>query len=200
MVERAWVRLTGTCAACVAFAEGMHAGAAEIRAREGGPAPERCTELPSPFGPLLVAAGRRGVTRVAFAEHADTARLRAAAGPPDGPLAEVRRRFEAYFDGRAPDVGLDVDWDAVAPAAAPFLAAVRAIPHGEEAGYAHLHPESDRPGTGRACGLALGGNPLPFVIPCHRVVRGPGEPVDYTGGLERKHALMAFERAGARGG
>jgi methylated-DNA-[protein]-cysteine S-methyltransferase len=200
-VDRVQVVLEGTCAACGAFAAGLHAAARAVRTRPGAylrDAGDLAVEVvESPVGPLTLAASARGLVRVAFADHADARLLAGRAGgrraPAGGHLAAARAALAAYFGapGRQPDVA--VDWEAVPGAAREALAGTAAIPFAERRSY-HVLPEGGAPDDARTLGRWLGENPVPLVVPCHRVLRGTADLVDYTGGLERKHALLAGER------
>jgi methylated-DNA-[protein]-cysteine S-methyltransferase len=200
-VDQVQVVLEGTCASCASFAAGLHAAVRAVRHRAGAyvrDAAELAVDVvESPVGPLTLAASPRGLVRLAFADHAD-ARLLAerAGGRPGrrgGHLAATRSALEAYFGapGRQPEVA--IDWEAVPGAARSSLAGTAAIPFAQRRSY-HVLPEGGAPDDARALGRWLGENPVPLVVPCHRVLRGPADLVDYTGGLERKQALLAGER------
>lgn len=193
--DSAEIQLEGTCAACVAFAEGMHAGVSALsRDRAAWPA-ESWAIVPSPVGALLASASERGLTGLAFTETSATDPRPPASGPGDRVLAALGEQLDAYFAGLRETFDVAVDWGAVsAPALSP-LRAVRGVPYGTTAIYARLVDGTEAGDVSRGLGTAVGGNPMPIVIPCHRVVRGPGELVDYSGGVERKRALLALEGA-----
>jgi methylated-DNA-[protein]-cysteine S-methyltransferase len=155
----------------------------------------------SPVGRLLVAATERGVCRISFAPEAEAedeleelARrhgTRVLYSPK--PLAPARRQLDAYFEGRRTsfDVPVDVDW---LPAfQQQVLAELARVPFGRTATYGGLAALVGRPRAARAVGGALNRNPVPIVLPCHRVVGASGSLVGYAGGLERKRALLAHE-------
>ncbi|MGH2768111.1 MAG: methylated-DNA--[protein]-cysteine S-methyltransferase [Actinomycetota bacterium] len=138
----------------------------------------------SPIGPLGITLTAQGaVRRVGFGESA---------GPPLPPGRSPRSRLEAYFRGER-----DLDDLPVALQASPFrrlvLEAVRRIPPGEVRTYGWLASEIGRPTAARAVGRALAANPLPVVIPCHRVVAASGRLGGYAGGADKKRALLELE-------
>ena len=153
----------------------------------------------SPVGRLLVATTERGLCRISFvpepeAELEDLARrhgtrvLRSRR-----PLTSARRQLDAYFDGRRTsfDVPVDVDW--LPPFQQQVLGELARVPFGRTATYGGLAAKIGRPRAARAVGGALNRNPVPIVLPCHRVVGASGSLVGYAGGLERKRALLAHE-------
>jgi Fe2+ or Zn2+ uptake regulation protein/O6-methylguanine-DNA--protein-cysteine methyltransferase len=192
-VERVALIAAGVCAECRDFDRGVREGAADLVARPRVDAAALAGHCPeTPFGPLAVAASAAGVVRVAFAEHADFAALagrarrggRAARRHADA----AARSLGAYLAGvheRADDA---VDWSAV-PARAVLEAAAR-IPFGALCSYERLGV-ADRPFQ---LGRALGGNPLPILIPCHRVSCGSQLPGAYAGGAAARAWLSDFEQ------
>lgn len=150
----------------------------------------------SPLGTLLVAASERGVCRVSFAP--DVEALAAAAGPRvlrvPAPLAAARRQLDEYFAGTRRQFDLPVDLRA-APFQRSVLEELARLPYGEVATYGELARRIGKPRAARAVGGALNRNPLPIVIPCHRVVGAGGALVGYAGGVERKRALLDLEGA-----
>lgn len=157
----------------------------------------------SPFGPLLLAATKRGLARVAFPEEdADAVlqRLATRISPriveAPGPLDAARRELEEYFDGRRTQFELPLDWTLVGPFGRRVLAAASQIPYGGVLTYAQVAAQAGSPRGSRAAGNALGANPIPIVVPCHRVLRSGGALGGYAGGLERKRRLLELEGAG----
>lgn len=150
----------------------------------------------SPLGTLLVAASDRGVCRISY--DPDLEALAAAVGPRvlrvPGPLGEARRQLDEYFAGRRRSFELDLDLRAPA-FQRDVLRELARVPYGELATYGELARRIGRPRAARAVGGALNRNPLPIVLPCHRVVGASGALVGYAGGLERKRALLALEAA-----
>jgi methylated-DNA-[protein]-cysteine S-methyltransferase len=153
----------------------------------------------SPVGPLLVAATERGLCRISFdpvaedeldelAHRHGTRVLRSAK-----PLVPAHRQLDAYFEGRRTtfDVAVDTEW--LPRFQQDVLAELARVPFGRTATYGGLAALIGRPRAARAVGGALNRNPLPIVLPCHRVVGVSGRLVGYAGGLERKRALLAHE-------
>ncbi len=158
----------------------------------------------SPVGPLLLAATPRGLVRVGYlddpksdgervlaqlAEHVSPRILRAPRR-----LDQPRRELEQFFAGERRRFELALD---LRLARAGFrrrvLEATGRIPFGAVLSYRQVALAAGSPGAYRAAGNALGANPLPIVIPCHRVLHAGGGLGGYTGGLERKRALLAIE-------
>ena len=155
----------------------------------------------SPIGPLLLAATGRGVCRISFdpdpeAELEALARthgvrvLRAAR-----PVDDARRQLSDYFEGRRRAFELGVDTEALPAFQRLVLTELARVPYGEVATYGGLAARIGRPRAARAVGGALNRNPIPVVLPCHRVVGSTGSLVGYAGGLERKRALLDLEGA-----
>ncbi len=156
----------------------------------------------SPLGALLLAATRRGLVRVAFEEEetalpglAELVSPRLLEVPER--LAVFRHQLDEYFSGTRTRFDLPVDRALITGFRSPVLRTTSAIPYGSVATYGEVARRVGRPGAARAVGRALGGNPLPIVIPCHRVVRAGGEAGGYAGGTERKQHLLRLE-AGRR--
>lgn len=182
------------------------AGAAERAAARFGataPADVRITELDTPVGRVLAAATDRGLARLAYIDThggADAviddlaARVspRILERPAD--FDELARELEQYFAGMRRAFDLPVDWSLVPGFGRRVLRATARIPYGAVASYGEVAALAGSPGGARAAGNALGANPVPIVVPCHRVVRAGGALGGYTGGVERKERLLAVER------
>lgn len=159
------------------------------------------TTMPSPIGTLLLAATRDGLVRIAFAEEVDatlvelSGRLSPRLLELPSRLSAVRAQLDRYFDRRQTAFDLPVDRTLIAPFARRVLDRTSAIPYGEHASYAEVAREVGAPLAARAVGNALGSNPIPVVIPCHRVLRTGGTLGGYGGGLERKRFLLELEGA-----
>ena len=153
----------------------------------------------SPIGPLLVAATDRGLLRISFdpdVEHhlewlcriAGRNVLRAPRQV-DG----VRRELDEYFEGRRHSFDLAVDLRGVTPFTERVLMELARVPFGETATYAELAARAGSPKAARAVGMTMNRNPIPIVLPCHRIIGANGSLVGYAGGLERKLALLTLE-------
>jgi len=156
----------------------------------------------SPFGTLLAAATARGLVRLAFPEEdidSVLERLARRVSPrivqAPIPLDPVRRELEEYFAGRRRAFALKLDWTLVGPFARRVLAVTAEIPYGGVLSYAEVAADAGSPRGSRAAGNALGSNPMPIVVPCHRVLRSGGALGGYGGGVERKRWLLELEGA-----
>ncbi len=153
----------------------------------------------SPIGPLLVAATDRGLCRISFSPDpeeeldalARTFGNRVLRSP--GPVAEIRSELDDYFEHRRRDFDLPLDLRALAPFQRLVLEELARVPYGETATYGGLAARIGSPRAARAVGGALNRNPIPIVLPCHRVLGSTGSLVGYAGGIERKRALLALE-------
>jgi len=162
------------------------------------------TRLRTPIGRLLVVQGPRGVVRVGFEEEPEDdvlAEVAARLGPrlvaSDRELAATRDALAAYLEGETATLELPADLRLVA---APFRREAletlhRDVPRGEVITYAALARAAGHPRAARAVGTACARNPVPIVVPCHRVVPSGGGLGAYGGGPERKRALLALEGA-----
>ncbi|MFF2536878.1 methylated-DNA--[protein]-cysteine S-methyltransferase [Streptomyces cyaneofuscatus] len=159
----------------------------------------------SAIGPLLLAATPAGLVSVAFHARPDVrdaalAQLRTRLGmePVEAPgsprLAEPIRRLAAYFAGERQDFGLELDWSLTAGFHREVLRELESgVPYGTVVGYGELAARVGRPEGAQAVGAAMGSNPLPVVVPCHRVVESDGGLGGFGGGLETKRQLLALE-------
>ncbi|MQY33232.1 Methylated-DNA--protein-cysteine methyltransferase [Streptomyces sp. RB17] len=156
-------------------------------------------------GPLMLAASRDGLVNVVF--HAtDTVRDRAlerlaarlGAAPVEDPgsplLTEAIRQLRAYFAGERHDFDLPLDWSLISGFNRQVLRELATgVPYGTVVGYGDLAGRVGQPGGAQAVGAAMGANPLPVVVPCHRVVESDGGIGGFGGGLETKRKLLALE-------
>jgi methylated-DNA-[protein]-cysteine S-methyltransferase len=157
----------------------------------------------SPLGPLTVAATPRGLVRVAYTEFRSQdevlQELAAKVSPrvleAPGRLDEARRELDDYFEGRRTGFDLPIDWSVTRGFTEKVLRATARIGFGEVQTYADVASRAGSPRAVRAAGNALGANPMPVVVPCHRVVRTGGGLGGYTGGLHRKEFLLHLEGA-----
>ncbi|MET9525325.1 methylated-DNA--[protein]-cysteine S-methyltransferase [Streptomyces coeruleorubidus] len=159
----------------------------------------------SDIGPLLLAATREGLVNVIF--HATDAvrdraveRLASRLGtePVEAPgsplLTEAIRQVEAYFAGERQDFDLQLDWSLISGFNREVLRELASgVPYGTVVGYGDLAGRVGQPGAAQAVGMAMGANPLPVVVPCHRVVESGGGIGGFGGGLETKRKLLALE-------
>jgi methylated-DNA-[protein]-cysteine S-methyltransferase len=157
--------------------------------------------LPTPIGRVFVAVSDAGLVRVSFrrSEAAFVAALRAAldADVVHAPArtARVVRQLRAYFAGRRRRFDVPVDLGHLTPFHRRVLRATAAVPAGQVVSYGDIARRIGRPRGSRAVGQALGRNPVPIVIPCHRVVAAGGALGGYTGGLAIKRRLLRIEGA-----
>ncbi|MFF9061437.1 methylated-DNA--[protein]-cysteine S-methyltransferase [Streptomyces sp. NPDC101213] len=163
------------------------------------------TVVDTGIGPLLLAATREGLVNVVF--HADgpvrekaLRRLahRLGAEPVESPgsplLSEAIRQVGAYFAGERRDFALPLDWSLISGFNRQVLRELASgVPYGAVVGYGDLAERVGRPGGAQAVGMAMGANPLPVVVPCHRVVESDGGIGGFGGGLEAKRTLLALE-------
>ncbi|GAA2922625.1 methylated-DNA--[protein]-cysteine S-methyltransferase [Streptomyces mexicanus] len=157
------------------------------------------------IGPLLLAATADGLVNVVF--HATDAvreqalaRLasRLGAAPVEEPgsplLAEAIRQLQTYFAGRRQGFELPLDWSLISGFNRQVLRELASgVPYGTVVGYGDLARRVGQPGAAQAVGVAMAANPLPVVVPCHRVVESDGGIGGFGGGLETKRALLALE-------
>jgi methylated-DNA-[protein]-cysteine S-methyltransferase len=183
-------------------AAGLAARRLAERAAAEGLADVSYSPVDSPFGPLLAAATPRGLVRLAFPEESVEGVLERLANRISpriveavGPLEPVRRELDDYFSGRRRSFELTLDWSLIGPFGRRVLRATAGIPYGGVLTYAEVAAEAGSPRGSRAAGNALGANPIPIVIPCHRVLRSGGSIGGYGGGPERKRWLLELEGA-----
>ncbi len=154
----------------------------------------------SPFGPILLAATGLGLVMVSLpAQEPDTAlrRLSSEVSPRviEAParLDNVRRELDLYFSGRLREFDLPLDWQLTAGFRRRVLRATARIPYGETRSYTEMARRAGNQRAQRAAGSALGSNPIPIVVPCHRVLRSGGALGGYGGGPAMKEALLELE-------
>jgi methylated-DNA-[protein]-cysteine S-methyltransferase len=158
----------------------------------------------TPAGPVVAAITPRGLASLAYADApggadavVDALARRLSPRLVEAParLDEVRRELDEYFAGARTRFDVPVDWSVLAGFARRVLQATAAIPFGEVSTYARVAAAAGSPRASRAAGNALAGNPVPIVVPCHRVLRSGGALGGYTGGLHRKKLLLRLEGA-----
>ncbi len=158
----------------------------------------------SPLGSLLVARTETGLVRVAFAsqDHAAVLATLAEQVSPrvlraPGRLDDVARELDEYFEGRRSGFDLALDLRLAHGFRRDVLTHLRDIRYGATQSYAEVAAAAGHPKAARAVGSACRVNPLPIVVPCHRVVRADGSPGEYAGGAAAKRRLLALEAAPA---
>ena len=195
-VER---RLSDAAAGIEGPAQGARRRVAKA-AEEQGVLDVAYATVDSPFGPLTLAGTRRGLVRLAYPDAsaetvlADLAR-RVSPRVLEAPerLDEARRELEEYFEGRRTEFDLPVDLSLVRGFGRRVLGTTSRIPYGDVRTYGEVAARSGSPRASRAAGNALGANPIPVIVPCHRVVHAGGGLGGYTGGLDRKEFLLRLE-------
>ncbi len=151
----------------------------------------------SPIGTLLLAANDRGLCRIGFEPEDELDELERAFGRRilrvPSRLDSVRRQLDEYFEGRRREFELEPDLAPLPDFQRTVLHELGRVPFGEVTTYGALAGRVGRPRAARAVGGALNRNPIPIVVPCHRVVGSTGSLVGYGGGLDRKLALLRLE-------
>jgi methylated-DNA-[protein]-cysteine S-methyltransferase len=158
--------------------------------------------LDSPVGRLLVARTPVGLARIAYldgdAEETVLSDLAVRISPrlliAPRQLDEPRRELDQYFHGRRRSFDVALDLRLMTDFARRVLTATAAIPYGSVSTYRAVAIQAGSPRGSRAAGNALGANPLPIVLPCHRVLHSGGGLGGYTGGLDRKRTLLGIEQ------
>ena len=159
-------------------------------------------ELDSPVGPIVAAVTPRGLAQLAYRDFRGgldavleglASRLSPRVVEAPQRLDAVRRELDEYFGGRRQAFDLPLDLSLAAPFGREVLEACARIPFGQTSSYGAVAADAGRPKASRATGNALGANPIPIVVPCHRVLRTGGGIGGYTGGLEIKEHLLTLE-------
>jgi methylated-DNA-[protein]-cysteine S-methyltransferase len=155
----------------------------------------------TPVGTVLVATSQRGLCRISYNPEPEReveslartfgARVLRTARPID----PVRRQLEEYFDKRRTEFDLPIDLQLSAEFSVRVLKELALVPYGEVTTYGALAARADRPRAARAVGTVMNRNPIPIVLPCHRVVGANGSLTGYGGGLDRKELLLRLEGA-----
>ena len=167
--------------------------------RLGAAAAVHYTSLAAPIGRVLVAVGDAGLVRVGFrqSEAAFVAELERQLGVravrSTSQTAAVVAQLRAYFAGRRRRFEVPVDLSHVTPFVRRVLTATMQVPAGNLVSYGDIARRIGQPKGSRAVGQALGRNPIPIVIPCHRVIAAGGRIGGYTGGLAIKRRLLRIE-------
>lgn len=155
----------------------------------------------SPLGPLWIAVGPKGVLAIHYGAEPDAhelARIVRTYGP--GVLPDTRRtdpiarQLDQYWTGRRRAFDVPVDLSPLTPFQRRILGATRRVAFGEVSTYAKVAAQAGSERASRAAGQALGSNPIPIVVPCHRILASDGSLGGYAGGLEAKRRLLSLER------
>lgn len=180
---------------------GLHARLAEAAERDGD-LDIAYRVIDSPVGPLLVAATEVGLVRVAFAsENHDTVlqslseRISPRILLAPARLETVVRELEEYFDGNRQGFDVRLDWRLSGGFRSIVLQHLPEIGYGHTASYAAVAKLAGNPKAVRAVGSACAANPIPVIVPCHRVVRADGGMGGYLGGVDAKRTLLTLEAA-----
>jgi methylated-DNA-[protein]-cysteine S-methyltransferase len=177
---------------------------ATARALAAGAVDVAFARLDTPVGRLVAARTERGLVRLAYEDpdggpdpilDALAARLSPRLVEAPARLDDVRRELDEYFAGRRRRFEVPIDWSLASDFGRQVLRAISAIPFGSVRTYREIAAQAGNPRAVRAAGNACGANPVPIVIPCHRVLRSGGGLGGYTGGLDRKVALLRLEGA-----
>ena len=155
----------------------------------------------TPFGPLLVANTQRGLVKISFPSTHDTnetledlaTRISPRVLEAPAQLDDVRRQLDLYFEGRLREFDLPLDWQLSRGFRRRALRAIDRIPYGRTRSYTEVARSAGNERAVRAAGTACGANPIPIVVPCHRVLRSGGALGGYGGGLAMKEALLQME-------
>jgi methylated-DNA-[protein]-cysteine S-methyltransferase len=151
----------------------------------------------SPVGELLVAVTERGLCKIAYRPEEALDELAAGFGVRvlriPRRVDRVRRELDEYFEGKRRDFDLETDLSPVPAFQQLALRELAQVPFGQVTTYGALAARIGRPRAARAVGGAMNRNPIPIVLPCHRVVGSTGSLVGYAGGLDRKEALLRLE-------
>ncbi|HWP32908.1 MAG TPA: methylated-DNA--[protein]-cysteine S-methyltransferase [Solirubrobacterales bacterium] len=157
-------------------------------------------EVDSPFGPLLLATTPRGLVRVslpAYGREETLEELAARISPRvlEAPerLDGARRELDLYFDGKLTEFELAIDWQLTGGFRKRVQQAIARIPYGKTRSYTEVARSAGNERAVRAAGTACGSNPIPIVVPCHRVLRSGGALGGYGGGLPMKEGLLKLE-------
>ena len=157
----------------------------------------------SPLGPPMVGGTPRGLVRLSYSQFRDDEAVlsdlarRVSPRVLEAParVDRVRRELDEYFEGHRTKFELPIDWTLTRGFTTEVLRATAALGFGHTTTYSEVARTAGSPRAVRAAGNSLGSNPMPIVVPCHRVLRTGGGLGGYTGGLERKEFLLRLEGA-----
>jgi methylated-DNA-[protein]-cysteine S-methyltransferase len=170
------------------------------RANDEGLLDVAYTMSDSPFGPLLLAATPKGLVKLSLPGHDPeealedlAARISPRLLEAPARLDEARRELDLYFEGKLTEFDLPLDWQLSRDFRRRALRAIDRIPYGKTRSYTEIARSAGNERAVRAAGTACGANPIPIVVPCHRVLRSSGGLGGYGGGLPMKEALLELE-------
>jgi methylated-DNA-[protein]-cysteine S-methyltransferase len=173
------------------------------RAEEKGLVDVAYALVDSPVGSLVAAATQRGLVRLSYAGGDDldgivedlARRISPRILESPSRLDEVRRELDEYFEQKRTDFDVPLDWRLTHGFTRKVLRATARVPYGDVTTYKTIARRAGSERAVRAAGNALGANPIPIVVPCHRVLQTGGALGGYTGGIERKQFLLELEGA-----
>jgi methylated-DNA-[protein]-cysteine S-methyltransferase len=158
------------------------------------------TTADSPFGTLLLASTPKGLVRIGLPnQDADellvdlATRVSPRVLESPAQFNEARRELDLYFEGKLTDFDLPLDWQLSKDFRRKVLRAIARIPYGQTRSYTQMATSAGNERAVRAAGTACGSNPIPLVVPCHRVLRTGGALGGYGGGLPMKEGLLRLE-------
>jgi Fe2+ or Zn2+ uptake regulation protein/O6-methylguanine-DNA--protein-cysteine methyltransferase len=198
-IEGVAVRAEGICAQCHDYERGVVDGARSVLERptisEETVAQLSCVRVASPVGELALGASPAGIVRVAYEDHADfdllSTRARGRRGSVAGRdrVTALNTAFTGYFGGGRDALADLIDWHLVPDATAELLRGIQKIPYAEPLSYDRIMAAM----SAYDCGVAVGTDPMPLLVPCHRVSQGSHRLEAYVGGLERLRFLQKLE-------
>lgn len=142
----------------------------------------------SPLGPLLICGSDKGISGIQFVEE-----MGVSDSEPPSVISDCVQQLEEYFRGERREFDVRIDYGDATPFYREVWRLVRSIPHGHVRSYSDIAHAIGRPHAMRAVGQANGHNPIPIIIPCHRVIGKNGRLTGYAFGLNKKQALLATE-------
>jgi len=154
--------------------------------------PVSYTTMDSPVGPLLLAGDAQGLRSLSFEKSKRAERVQPDWKQDKAPFAEVIRQLRAYFSGKLQEFDVQLALEGTEFQLSVWRS-LQTIPYGETISYGQLAQRIGNPRAVRAVGLANGCNPIPIIIPCHRVIGSNGSLTGFGGGLANKKKLLALE-------
>lgn len=151
------------------------------------------------FGYMAISATEKGLTGVALpADSEEDALFQLGLNVPDAVLSydllpDFTASMKRYFQGERIEFRVEIDFTGATNFQRRVWQATMKIPYGETRSYGWVAAQAENPGASRAAGNALGRNPVPIVVPCHRVIAGDGSIGGFSSGLDRKQRLLALE-------